>query len=76
MLIVLLLDIMVIYAFGDSWYEPGIIMIILVVQILTLNYELKSLFEITKMDNPDTYMTFSLGFLISIFFEIMVYLVI
>lgn len=73
MLVLVLLNIIVVYAIGDTWYEPAIIMILLIIQILVLNYEMKNLYEITKMNNPDQYMTFSLGFLISFYFEIMLY---
>lgn len=71
MLILLLLDIIIVYAFGDNWWEPAIIMIFLIGQILVLNYDMKSLFEITKMSNPDSFLTFSLCFTLKLCYIIM-----
>jgi hypothetical protein len=75
MLILLLLDIVLAYAFSDNWYEPTIVMIYLVIQILILNYEFKNLYEITQMTNPDQYLSFSLGILKSLYYEVDLYLV-
>ncbi len=72
MLVILLIDIIIGFAFSDSWFESVLLMVLLVIQVLVLNYEMKTLWEISNMTNPDSYPGFSLAFTLKIWHAMIV----
>ena len=62
MIVLLLLVAIINYGLTENWYEPTVILIFLTGQILLFNYDMKRMWEISEMQNPDTYLTFSLSF--------------